>query len=36
MTVEQVRATLEADEFDPLKAFSSACRAELLKFTSAA
>jgi hypothetical protein len=36
MTVEQVRATFEADEFDPLKAFSSACRAELLKIASAA
>ena len=30
MTVEQVRASLDSDDFDPLKAFSSACRAELL------
>ena len=34
MTVEQVRAAFEADEFDPLKAFSSACRAEFLEITS--
>ena len=31
LTVEQVRASLDSDDFDPLKAFSSACRAELLK-----
>ena len=30
LTVEQVRASLDSDDFDPLKAFSSACRAELL------
>jgi hypothetical protein len=31
MTAEQIRAAFEANEFDPLKAFSIACRAELLK-----
>ena len=31
LTIEQVRASLDSDDFDPLKAFSSACRAELLK-----
>src|SRR5262245_43572900 len=36
MTAEQVRAQFEAHEFDPLKAFSSACRAELLKLSSTA
>ena len=30
LTVEQVRASLDSDDFDPLKAFSSACQAELL------
>jgi len=35
LTVEQVRTALEADEFDPLKEFSSACRAELRKIASA-
>ena len=30
LTVEQVRASLDTDDFDPLKAFSSACREELL------
>jgi hypothetical protein len=34
LTVKQVRASLDSDDFDPLKAFSSACRAELLKITS--
>src|SRR5262249_18395106 len=29
LTGEQVRAAFKAHEFDPLKAFSSACRAEL-------
>jgi hypothetical protein len=29
MTLEQVRASLDSDDFDPLKAFSSACRVEL-------
>ena len=31
LTVEQVRTSLDSDDFDPLKAFSSACRAELLR-----
>jgi hypothetical protein len=31
LTVAQVRASLNSEDFDPLKAFSSACRAELLK-----
>jgi hypothetical protein len=31
LTLEEVRATLDSEDFDPLKAFSSACRAELLK-----
>jgi hypothetical protein len=31
LTVEQLRASMDSDDFDPLKAFSSACRAELLK-----
>jgi hypothetical protein len=30
LTVEQVRASLQSDDFDPLTAFSSVCRAELL------
>ena len=30
MTLEQVRVSLDSDDFDPLKVFSSACRAELL------
>ena len=30
LTLEQVRASLDSDDFDPLKAFSSACQAELL------
>jgi hypothetical protein len=30
LTLEQVRATLDSEDFDPLKAFSSACRTELL------
>ena len=30
MTAEQIRAAFEADEFDPLKEFSAACRMELL------
>jgi hypothetical protein len=36
MTVEQIRAAFEAHEFDPLKAFSTVCRAELREITSAA
>ena len=31
ITVEQVRATLDPDELDPLKPFSATCRAELSK-----
>jgi len=31
LTLEQVRASLDSENFDPLKAFSSACGAELLK-----
>jgi hypothetical protein len=31
LTVEQVRAAMDSEDFDPLKAFSSACRAELSK-----
>jgi hypothetical protein len=34
LTAEQVRAAFEANDFDPLKEFSSACRAELLKIAS--
>jgi hypothetical protein len=34
MTAEQIRAAFEADEFDPLKEFSAACRAELLAMSS--
>jgi hypothetical protein len=29
LTLEQVRASMDSDNFDPLKAFSSACRVEL-------
>jgi type IV secretion system protein VirD4 len=35
LTVEQVRASMDSEDFDPLKAFSSACRAELLKIAPA-
>jgi hypothetical protein len=31
LTVEQVRAALDSEDFDPLRTFSAACRAELLK-----
>jgi hypothetical protein len=31
LTFEQVRASLDSGDFDPLKGFSSACRAELSK-----
>ena len=31
ITVEQVRASLDSDEIDPLKPFSATCRAELSK-----
>jgi hypothetical protein len=34
MTAEQLRAAFEADEFDPLKEFSAACRMELLAMSS--
>ena len=34
MTAEQIRAAFEANEFDPLKEFSAACRAELLAMSS--
>jgi hypothetical protein len=34
MTADQIRAAFEANEFDPLKEFSSACRAELLAMSS--
>jgi hypothetical protein len=30
LTADQIRATFEANEFDPLKEFSDACRKELL------
>ena len=34
MTANQIRAAFEANEFDPLKEFSAACRAELLAMSS--
>ena len=34
MTAEQIRAAFEADEFDPLKEFSAACRMELLAMSA--
>ena len=34
MTADQIRAAFEANEFDPLKEFSAACRAELLAMSS--
>ena len=34
MTAEQIRAAFEANEFDPLKEFSAACRVELLAMSS--
>ena len=34
LTAEQIRAAFEADEFDPLKEFSAACRTELLAMSS--
>ena len=34
LTAEQIRAAFEANEFDPLKEFSAACRAELLAMSS--
>ena len=36
MTKEQIRTALEENEFDPLKEFSIASRAELLKISSTA
>jgi hypothetical protein len=36
MTPEQIRAALEANELDPLKDFSAACRTELLAISSTA
>ena len=33
VTVEQLHSSLAAEELDPLEAFSSACRAELLEIT---
>src|SRR2546425_10067250 len=34
MTAEQIRAAFEANEFDPLKEFSAACRMELLAMSA--
>jgi hypothetical protein len=34
MTIEQIRAAFESDGFDPIKDFSTACRAELLAISS--
>ena len=34
MTADQIRAAFEANEFDPLKEFSAACRMELLAMSS--
>ena len=34
MTADQIRAAFEANDFDPLKEFSAACRAELLAMSS--
>jgi hypothetical protein len=34
MTADQIRVAFEANEFDPLKEFSAACRAELLAMSS--
>ena len=35
MTPEEIRAAFEANHLDPLKDFSTACRAELLEISSA-
>jgi hypothetical protein len=35
LTADQVRATFDANEFDPLKEFSAACRKELLALPGA-
>jgi hypothetical protein len=32
LSVDQIRATFEMEDFDPLKKFSAACRAELHEF----
>jgi hypothetical protein len=34
MTADQIRAAFEANDFDPLKEFSAACRVELLAMSS--
>jgi hypothetical protein len=34
MTAEQIRAAFEANELDPLKELSAACRMELLAMSS--
>jgi transcription-repair coupling factor (superfamily II helicase) len=34
MTIEQIRVAFERDRFDPIKDFSTACRAELLEISS--
>jgi len=34
MTADQIRAAFEANEFDPLKEFSAACRMELLAMSA--
>jgi hypothetical protein len=35
MTPEEIRAAVESNQLDPLKDFSTACRAELLEISSA-
>jgi len=34
VTADEIRAAFESNEFDPLKEFSAACRAELLAMSS--
>jgi hypothetical protein len=36
MTSEEIRAALAANQLDPLRDFSAACRAELLAISSTA
>jgi len=36
MTADEIRSTIEAHEFDPLREFSAACRMELLAMASIA
>jgi hypothetical protein len=36
MTVEQIRATFECDQLDPIKEFSTAARTEILEITAGA